>query len=249
MAKTKVKTAFFCQSCGSQYPKWVGKCTSCNEWNTYVEEIVNKENINIEWENKDTVTNTPSLISDINYLEDKRYKTEDYELNRVLGGGIVPGSIILLGGEPGVGKSTLMLQIALNLHEKKVLYISGEESEKQIKMRADRICKKFKNCFVLTETSTRNIFQQLKKIIPEILIIDSIQTLHSSLIEATPGSVSQIKACTGELLKFAKKVGFKLIPSNEDNIILMCKGADSIIEKRLSDKVDVKVAEKTRMHL
>ena len=206
MAK-KIQSAFFCQKCGTQSPKWLGKCPSCNEWNTYVEEIINKETLNIEWENKNAVTNTPLLISDINYIDDKRYKTKDDELNRVLGGGIVPGSIILLGGEPGIGKSTLMLQIALNINKKKVLYISGEESEKQIKMRADRICKTFENCFVLTETSTHNIFQQIKKIIPEILIIDSIQTLHSPLIEATPGSVSQIKTCTGELLKFAKKTG------------------------------------------
>ena len=159
------------------------------------------------WKGKSSKTNTPSLISDINFTDEKRFATPDNELNRVLGGGIVPGSLILLGGDPGIGKSTLLLQLALQMQNKKVLYISGEESEKQIKMRAERISETSENCFILCETSTQNIFQQIEKLQPNILIVDSIQTLHTALIDSTPGSVSQIRVCTGELLKFAKETG------------------------------------------
>ena len=203
----KVQSAFFCQSCGTQSSKWLGKCPSCDEWNTYVEEVINRDKKTNSWSRKSDKTNTPSLISDINFTDEKRFTTPDNELNRVLGGGIVPGSLILLGGDPGIGKSTLLLQFALQMQNKKVLYISGEESEKQIKMRAERINKNSKNCFILCETSTQNIFQQIEKLQPDILIADSIQTLHTSLIDSTPGSVSQIRACTGELLKFAKETG------------------------------------------
>ena len=203
----KVQSAFFCQSCGTQSSKWLGKCPSCDEWNTYVEEVINRDKKTKSWSRKSDKTNTPSLISDINFTDEKRFTTPDNELNRVLGGGIVPGSLILLGGDPGIGKSTLLLQFALQMQNKKVLYISGEESEKQIKMRAERISKSSENCFILCETSTQNIFQQIEKLQPDILIADSIQTLHTSLIDSTPGSVSQIRACTGELLKFAKETG------------------------------------------
>ena len=203
----KVQSAFFCQSCGTQSPKWLGKCPSCGEWNAYVEEVINRDEKTKSWSRKSGKTNTPSLISDINFTDEKRFATPDNELNRVLGGGIVPGSLILLGGDPGIGKSTLLLQFALQMQSKKALYISGEESEKQIKMRAERISENSKNCFILCETSTQNIFQQIEKLQPDILIADSIQTLHTSLIDSTPGSVSQIRACTGELLKFAKETG------------------------------------------
>ena len=206
MAK-KVQSAFFCQSCGTQSPKWLGKCPSCNEWNTYVEEVINRDEKTKGWRGKSSKTNTPSLISDINFTDEKRFATPDNELNRVLGGGIVPGSLILLGGDPGIGKSTLLLQLALQMQNKKVLYISGEESKKQIKMRAERISETSENCFILCETSTQNIFQQIEKLQPNILIVDSIQTLHTALIDSTPGSVSQIRVCTGELLKFAKETG------------------------------------------
>ncbi len=204
MAK-KVHSAFFCQSCGTQSAKYLGKCPSCNEWNTYVEEVINRDETTKGWRSKNSKLNTPSLISDINFTDEKRFTTTDNELNRVLGGGIVPGSLILLGGDPGIGKSTLLLQLALQMQNKKVLYISGEESEKQIKMRAERISETSENCFILCETSTQNIFQQIEKLQPDILIIDSIQTLHTSLIDSTPGSVSQVRTCTGELLKFAKE--------------------------------------------
>jgi|TARA_B100000959_G_scaffold96100_1_gene101913 DNA repair protein RadA/Sms len=201
----KVQSAFFCQSCGTQSPKWLGKCPSCNEWNTFVEEVINKEESAKSWNSKKERANKPSLISAINFSDEKRLLTPDNELNRVLGGGIVPGSLILLGGDPGIGKSTLLLQLALQMQMKKMLYVSGEESERQIKMRADRIKENSENCFILCETSTQNIFQQIEQLQPQVLIVDSIQTLHTALIDSTPGSVSQIRACTGELLKFAKE--------------------------------------------
>ena len=206
MAK-KVQSAFFCQNCGTQSPKWLGKCPQCNEWNTYVEEVISREEKTKGWSGKSGKVNTPSLITDINFTDEKRFATPDKELNRVLGGGIVPGSIVLLGGDPGIGKSTLLLQLALQMKMKKVLYVSGEESEKQIKMRADRISETSENCFILCETSTQNIFQQIEKLQPDILVTDSVQTLHTSMIDSTPGSVSQIRSCTGELLKFAKETG------------------------------------------
>jgi DNA repair protein RadA/Sms len=204
MAK-KVQSAFFCQSCGTQSSKWLGKCPSCNEWNTYVEEVINKQEKGKSWSGESGKKNIPCLISTIDFTNEKRISTPDNELNRVLGGGVVPGSLILLGGDPGIGKSTLLLQLALQMQAKKVLYVSGEESEKQIKMRAERINENSENCFILCETSTQNIFQQIEQLQPNILIVDSIQTLHTSLIDSTPGSVSQIRACTGELLKFAKQ--------------------------------------------
>tara|TARA_B100000902_G_scaffold277742_1_gene263547 strand:+ start:7337 stop:8698 length:1362 start_codon:yes stop_codon:yes gene_type:complete len=204
MKKKKIQSAFFCQNCGVQSPKWLGKCPNCKEWNTYVEEIINKEDSKSFTSNSKRI-NTPSLIKDLSELNEERIITNDLELNRVLGGGIVPGSVVLLGGEPGIGKSTLLLQIALNI-KKKVLYVSGEESESQIKMRAKRIIDSLKtdNCFILTETNTQNIFTQIETICPNILIIDSIQTLHTNFVESSPGSVSQIRECTSELIKYAK---------------------------------------------
>jgi DNA repair protein RadA/Sms len=203
----KVKSSFFCQSCGAQSAKWVGKCPSCGEWNTYVEELIQKEEKG-NWKSTSTqISNKPKVIHEISYSEEQRIITSDEELNRVLGGGIVPGSIVLIGGEPGIGKSTLMLQIALNLVKYKVLYVSGEESEQQTKMRAERLGIKGNNCFILTETSTQNIFKQIEILQPEILIVDSIQTLHSSFIESGAGSISQVRECTAELLKYAKETG------------------------------------------
>ncbi len=204
----KAKTTYFCQNCGYQAAKWLGNCPSCSQWNTFVEEIVEKNSAKIEWKQSVStkISNKPILINTIEEADEKRIVTNDLELNRVLGGGIVPGSLVLIGGEPGIGKSTLMLQLALSLKKLKVLYVSGEESEHQIKMRASRISEKeTSNCFVLTETSTQNIFKQIEELIPEIVIIDSIQTLYSSHIESTPGSVSQIRECTAELLRFAKE--------------------------------------------
>src|SRR5210317_1599179 len=186
MAKTK--TSFFCQNCGTEFAKWVGQCSSCKEWNTVVEEVVQKEEKKAWDVSKPSSSRTskPLKVKDIATDSEIRMDSSDKELNRVLGGGIVPGSLTLLGGEPGVGKSTLLLQIALNLPYK-TLYVSGEESQKQLKMRADRINRDLDNCFILTETNIQNIFRQIQELEPDIVIIDSIQTLHSDLIESAAG--------------------------------------------------------------
>ncbi|MBL7889764.1 MAG: DNA repair protein RadA [Bacteroidia bacterium] len=206
----KLKTTYFCQNCGAQSAKWIGKCPSCNEWNTYVEEVVEKGNDSKTPGIVSTSTQRaakPQLVSEINLSEQHRIPVYDKELSRVLGGGIVPGSLILFGGEPGIGKSTLMLQIAVNMKNLKVLYVSGEESEQQIRMRAERIGMNTTSCYILTETSTQNIFKQIEMLEPNLLIVDSIQTLHSAHIESSPGSVSQIRECTAELLRYAKESG------------------------------------------
>jgi DNA repair protein RadA/Sms len=206
----KVKKAFFCQNCGAQHTQWQGQCHACKEWNTLVEEIIEKEAPK-EWA-KEAVKEitSPIRMDSINVAEVPRIKTQDEELNRVLGGGLVPGSVILLGGEPGIGKSTLLLQVSLSL-KTPVLYVSGEESQHQIKLRADRMGLDGKNCFVLSQTETQKIFQQIQKVNPELLIIDSIQTLHSNYIESGAGSVSQIRATAGELIQFAKSTNTPVI--------------------------------------
>jgi len=208
MAKTK--TSYFCQNCGAQSGKWIGRCPSCNEWNTYVEEVVSKGEESKTPGIASTSTqraSKPQLVTEINLSEHNRIDIYDKELSRVLGGGLVPGSLTLFGGEPGIGKSTLMLQIAVNMRNLKVLYVSGEESEQQIRMRAERIGMKNPNCYILTETSTQNIFKQIEMLEPNFVIVDSIQTLHSAHIESSPGSVSQIRECTAELLRYAKESG------------------------------------------
>ncbi|GAB2791096.1 DNA repair protein RadA [Rhabdobacter roseus] len=204
----KAKTAYFCQECGHNSPKWLGKCPSCGEWNTFVEEIVEKEDKKnpVVWKSV-SLASRPKAIAEIQYEEEPRIRTVDQELNRVLGGGIVQGSLVLIGGEPGIGKSTLMLQIALTLSDKRVLYVSGEESEQQIKMRAERLETKSQHCFILTETSTQNVFKQVEEFQPDVLILDSIQTMQSPLIESAAGSVSQVRQCTAEVMKYAKESG------------------------------------------
>jgi len=208
----KLKTTFFCQNCGSQYSKWQGQCTACKEWNTITEEIVQKpEKSNWKSPNsKGKRAAKPMLINEIDTSKEARLDTSDQEFNRVLGGGIVPGSLILLGGEPGIGKSTLLLQISLKLPYK-TLYVSGEESQKQIKMRAERINPINNSCYILTETKTQNIFKQIENLKPDIVVVDSIQTLHSDYIESSSGSISQIKECTTELIKFAKETSTPVI--------------------------------------
>ncbi|HEY9534652.1 MAG TPA: DNA repair protein RadA [Mucilaginibacter sp.] len=227
MAKSKI--AYFCQSCGFESAKWLGKCPSCQQWNTFVEEIIEKDPKSVPtWKASGTTStqraNKPVEVANITFTEEDRLLTPDKEFNRVLGGGIVAGSLVLIGGEPGIGKSTLMLQLALNMPDIRVLYVSGEESEKQIKMRAERINTPRppeggvidqsdpvalpsggRGAFILTETSTQNIFKQIEELEPDLVVIDSIQTLHSSHIESTPGSVSQVRECTAELLRFAKE--------------------------------------------
>ncbi|MBX2961364.1 MAG: DNA repair protein RadA [Cyclobacteriaceae bacterium] len=207
MAKTK--TLFFCQNCGHESPKWMGKCPSCNQWNTFAEEVVKKESTaRHDWNGDDDRkrTSKPRTLNEVESGKEVRISTPDQELNRVLGGGIVPGSMILIGGEPGIGKSTLMLQLALSLKHLKVLYVSGEESEQQIKMRADRLAASTnESCYIFTETNTQNIFQGIKQLQPELVIIDSIQTLFSDVLDSTAGSIGQVRQCAGELMKFAKE--------------------------------------------
>lgn len=233
LAKTKV--SYFCQSCGFEAPKWLGKCPSCSQWNTFVEEITERANPSVpDWKPQSTSMQRASKavpIDKIEFDEEHRILTPDKEFNRVLGGGIVAGSLVLIGGEPGIGKSTLMLQLALNMPGLKVLYVSGEESDRQIKMRAERLSavgseqlavssgqfsvginttseiKTKGETYILTETSTQNIFKQIEQLQPELVVIDSIQTLHSAHIESTAGSVSQVRECTAELLRFAKESG------------------------------------------
>ncbi|ETN94669.1 DNA repair protein RadA [Zhouia amylolytica] len=210
----KVKTTFFCQNCGTSYAKWQGQCSACKEWNTIAEELVQKDDKK-SWNSNTTNAKNkkapkPQKVADINQVEELRMNSSDNEFNRVLGGGVVPGSVTLLGGEPGIGKSTLLLQIALKLPYK-TLYVSGEESAQQIKMRAERINPRSENCYILTETKTQNIFKQIEATEPDILVIDSIQTLHTDYIESSAGSISQIRECTSELIKFAKETATPVI--------------------------------------
>lgn len=207
---SKIKTAYFCQNCGYESAKWLGKCPSCQQWNTFIEEVIEKDNKKTsakDWQsyNGNSTTKKALLLNEVETKHTPRIVTTDVELNRVLGGGIVPGSIILVAGEPGIGKSTLFLQIGLQLNDLLVLYISGEESEQQIKMRADRLNMKNENFYLLTETSTQTIFSEIKKLKPQLIIVDSIQTLESAFIDSAPGSVSQIKECAAEFQQFAKE--------------------------------------------
>ena len=202
---SKVKTTFFCQNCGTQHAQWQGQCKSCKQWNTLIEEVVEKpDKKNWKSEKKTNTVSKPLRINQIEISSESRIDTGDAELNRVLGGGIIPGALMLLGGEPGIGKSTLLLQIAMTMRCK-VLYVSGEESQQQIKIRSDRMDISSDHCFVLSETKTQNIFSQIETLAPELVVIDSVQTLHTDYIDSSPGSVSQIKECTAELIKFAKE--------------------------------------------
>lgn len=203
MAKTK--TTFFCQNCGAQHAKWMGQCNVCNEWNTIVEEVIQKE-VAREWKQSTTAKSVskPLKVDQIELNPEERIPTNNNELDTVLGGGLVKGSVTLLGGEPGIGKSTLLLQVALSIPHK-VLYVSGEESQSQIKMRAERLQKNSSDCLILTETNTQQIFRNIEEVEPDILVIDSIQTLYTNAIDASPGSISQIRETAAELIKFAKE--------------------------------------------
>lgn len=211
----KVRSTFVCQSCGTNYAQWLGQCSNCKEWNTIVEEVRDR------LEEKRAVpaglkqrAPKPIAIDAIPLEDGPRLPMGDAELDRVLGGGMVPGSIVLLGGEPGIGKSTLLLQTALNAPGLRTLYVSGEESEHQIKMRAERLAKgKLSDnaCYVLTETNTQNIFKQVEEMKPGLLVIDSIQTLHTAVLDASPGSVGQVRECTAELMRLAKTTGIPVV--------------------------------------
>ncbi len=203
MAKTK--SVYVCQNCGVSSPKWIGRCPSCGEWNSFVEEIVNKEPaIKTQIAGFETTVQKPVLITDVETTVESRIDTNNNELNRVLGGGLVNGSLVLIGGEPGIGKSTLVLQVVLNLKDKRTLYVSGEESVNQLKLRAERL--KFKNpdCYIVSETSLEQVFVHVQYVKPDLVIIDSIQTITTENIESSPGSVSQVRECTAALLKFCK---------------------------------------------
>ena len=201
----KVKTSFFCLSCGTQHAKWQGQCNSCKEWNTLSEEVIEKS-VKKAWKSsqKNIQAVKPLKIDQIDIKQESRINTGDQELNRVLGGGIIPGALILLGGEPGIGKSTLLLQIAMRINAK-VLYVSGEESQRQIKIRSNRINESSNECYILSETKTQNIFSQIETLNPDLVIIDSVQTLNTDYIENSPGSISQIKECTAEFIRYAKE--------------------------------------------
>ena len=212
----KVKKIFACTNCGATSPKWMGKCTSCEEWNTYVEEVIVKSTSEEEkrksWKPKSNSKNSgpkPVALPNIQAGNTQRLVTPDRELNRVLGGGVVSGSLVLIGGQPGIGKSTLLLQVAL-LTKAKILYVSGEESEEQIKMRADRIGGSQEDCYILTETNISKVLTHTLALSPDLLVIDSIQTLSSPHIESMPGSVSQVRECAGELQRFAKETNIPI---------------------------------------
>lgn len=205
----KIKTVFLCSTCGADSPKWIGKCPSCGEWNTYVEEVVMKEPAakrNIPGITESTQSR-PVLLRDISSQEEARIDLGDDELNRVLGGGLVRGSLVLIGGEPGIGKSTLVLQTVLGLTALKTLYVSGEESSSQLKLRADRLQYHNPDCFILCETNLEQIFVQANTLQPDLLIIDSIQTMFTEMVESSPGSVTQVRECSASILKYAKESG------------------------------------------
>ena len=208
----KIKTVYVCSNCGNDSPKWLGKCPICGEWNTYVEESINTSAAkNKASDIFESVKAKPLKIKEVVAGEDPRIDLQDEELNRVLGGGLVPGSLVLLGGEPGIGKSTLILQTVLNLKKIKTLYISGEESSRQLKMRADRINANNEDCYILCETNLEQIFVSIKNLQPDFVVIDSIQTIFTENIESSPGSVSQVRECAASILKFAKETGTPVI--------------------------------------
>lgn len=213
MAKTK--TVYVCSNCGADSPKWLGKCPNCGEWNTYVEEVVAKEVPSAKRPVPSGLSERgqarPVLLRDITAEKEDRLDLKDQELNRVLGGGLVKGSLVLIGGEPGIGKSTLVLQTILKLHDLKVLYVSGEESYRQLKMRADRLAPDSQNCLILCETNLEQIFVQAQNVQPDLLIIDSIQTIFTELVESSPGSVSQVRECSAAILKYAKESGVPVL--------------------------------------
>ncbi|CDD82987.1 dNA repair protein radA [Bacteroides sp. CAG:462] len=211
----KEKTVYVCSNCGQESPKWVGKCPSCGAWNTFVEEVVRKEpaasHRTAFTASAEGKRNKPVVLSDIVGSEEPRIDMHDDELNRVLGGGLVPGSLVLLGGEPGIGKSTLVLQTVLRMPERRILYVSGEESARQLKLRADRIRHNSSDCLIVCETSLEHIFTHIKNVQPELVIIDSIQTISTELVESSPGSVAQVRECAASILKFAKETNTPVI--------------------------------------
>ena len=237
MAKTK--NVFFCQNCGHESPKWLGKCPACGEWNTFAEEKITVQAKGSGKSRKDSAR--PKKLSEIEIKEEVRMRMPSSELNRVLGGGLVAGSLTLIGGEPGIGKSTLLLQNILSIRNKKILYVSGEESATQLKLRADRLGKLSENTYILCETVLENIFAQIQKEKPELIIVDSIQTIASETIESAQGSVSQVRECAVALLKYAKESGVPIIivgHINKDGAIAGPKVLEHIVDTVLQFEGD-----------
>jgi len=203
----KIKTSYFCQNCGHESSKWLGRCPACGEWNTFVEETVAKETSAAKHLSFLTTKPLPQRVDEISYEQEPRILLGSGEMDRILGGGMVKGSVVLIGGEPGIGKSTLSLQLALHREQLKTLYVSGEESVQQIKLRAERLGGSGNNCYILSETLLENILVQAQELKPDLIVVDSIQTLYTDRIESSPGSVSQIRECAALLLKFAKETG------------------------------------------
>lgn len=236
----KVKSVFFCQSCGYEAPKWLGKCPGCGEWNTFAEEKVTMSSQK-ETRGKKSRGAVPVKLSEIEPLDEPRIHMPSEELNRVLGGGLVAGSLTLIGGEPGIGKSTLLLQNILSIRNKRILYVSGEESASQLKLRADRLGKISDNTLILCETRLENIFTQIENVNPQIVIVDSIQTIASDQIESASGSVSQVRECAASLLRYAKESGVPVIlvgHINKDGAIAGPKVLEHIVDTVLQFEGD-----------
>ena len=237
----KTKTIFFCNNCGHESPKWLGRCPGCGEWNTFVEEKVVQTKGAAKSSRKEQATASPVKLSDIQQGEETRIKMPSGELNRVLGGGLVTGSLTLLGGEPGIGKSTLLLQNILSMRNRKILYISGEESATQLKMRADRLGKISEDAYILCETDLDNIFVQIENIKPDIVVVDSVQTISSPAIESATGSVSQVRECAAALLRYAKGQNVPVIlvgHINKDGAIAGPKVLEHIVDTVLQFEGD-----------
>lgn len=227
------KSVYFCSNCGHESPKWMGRCPGCGEWNTFVEEKVSAKNTGRNKGLLDTEGSRPIKLSEIEPLDEPRVVMPSAELNRVLGGGLVAGSLTLLGGEPGIGKSTLLLQNILSIRSRRILYVSGEESATQLKLRADRLGKVSENTYILTETQLDKIFAQIENVKPQLLVVDSIQTIASADIESAAGSVSQVRECAASLLRYAKQSGVPVIlvgHINKDGAIAGPKVLEHIVD-------------------
>lgn len=239
----KEKTVYICSNCGQESPKWIGKCPACGEWNTYVEQLVHKEPAGRKLSNNFSNEHTrPVCIQEIETSEEPRIDMHDGELNRVLGGGLVPGSLVLLGGEPGIGKSTLIMQTALKLAGKRVLYVSGEESARQLKLRADRLSQQSQSeCLILCETSLEQILTHIKNTRPDLVIIDSIQTISTENVDSSPGSITQVRECSTSILRFAKESHIPVIligHINKEGIIAGPKVLEHIVDTVLQFEGD-----------